>query len=81
MAQNYHNPATDKTESLATAKTSQPIELAVSNVLGQVVYRDANRSGAHAHSFSIDVAGPDPGLYLYTISIGSQHITKKMLIE
>jgi hypothetical protein len=81
VGQNYPNPASDKTEILVTAMTDLPIELTVSNVLGQVVYRDAIRSGAHAHSFSFDVSDFDPGLYLYTVAIGNQQITKKMLVE
>ena len=81
VGQNYPNPAKFATEILVTANTDLPIELKVSNMLGQVVYAETKQSGAHAHSFSIDVSDFDPGLYLYTVSIGEKHLTKKMLVE
>ena len=81
VGQNYPNPANGSTEILVTADTELPIELTVSNMLGQVVYRDGIDSRAHAHAFRVDVTNFDPGLYLYTVKIGSQSVTKKMLVE
>ena len=81
VGQNYPNPAKSSTEILVTASTDKTIELTVSNMLGQVVYRDATDSRAVAHSFSVNVSNLDPGIYLYTVKIGDQAVTKKMLVE
>ncbi len=81
VGQNYPNPANHTTEILVSADTDLPIELTVSNMLGQVVHRDGVNSRAHNHSFRVNVADLDPGLYLYSVKIGNQSVTKKMLVE
>ena len=81
VGQNYPNPASHTTEILVTADTDLPIELTISNMLGQIVHRDGVNSRAHAHSFSVNVTDLDPGLYLYSVKIGNQSVTKKMLVE
>jgi hypothetical protein len=81
VGQNYPNPATQSTEILVSADTELPIELTVSNMLGQIVYRDAAESRALNHSFRVNVENLDPGLYLYSVKIGNQSVTKKMLVE
>ena len=50
-------------------------------MLGQQVYKDGLNSRSHAHSFSVNVSDFNPGIYLYTVKIGDQSITKKMLVE
>lgn len=81
IEQNFPNPATGHTKIMVTAKTEIPVELRVSNILGQVVYKDRIKSCIHSHSFTVDVSGFDPGIYLYTVNIGNQSITKKMMVR
>ena len=81
VGQNYPNPANNTTEILVTVSTDKPIELTISNMLGQMVYSDAVNGRAVAHSFSVDVSNFDPGIYLYTVKIGDKAVTKKMLVE
>ena len=81
VGQNFPNPATYNTEILVNAKTDLPIELSISNMLGQRVHSDVVISNAQAHAFRVNVSDFDPGLYLYTIKIGTQITTKKMLVE
>jgi hypothetical protein len=81
VGQNFPNPATNNTEILVNIKTDLPIELSVSNMLGQRVHSDVITSGAQAHAFHVNVSNFDPGMYLYTVKIGNQITTKKMLVE
>jgi hypothetical protein len=81
VGQNSPNPATNSTEILVNGQSDLPIELTVSNMLGQVVYRDGADSRAQTHSFRLNVSDFDPGIYLYTVKIGDKSVTKKMLVN
>ncbi len=59
-----------------------PVNLTLSNVLGQVVYRtteNANHFGSH--TFKLNVSNLEPGIYFYTVEIGEKAVTKKMLVK
>ena len=81
VGQNFPNPATSSTQVLVTVQTELPIEFAVSNLLGQTVYTDRVDSRALAHTFNVNVSDLTPGIYMYTVKIGSSAVTKKMLVE
>jgi hypothetical protein len=81
VGQNFPNPAVTSTQILVTAQTDLPIELTVSNLLGQTVYSDRADSRALAHTFNVNVSDLTPGVYMYTVKIGSNAVTKKMLVD
>ena len=81
VSQNQPNPASNMTKIMVTGKTSQPIQLTVSNMLGQVVYTDQEQSSALVHVFNLNVSDFDSGIYLYTVKIGNKTTTKKMMVE
>jgi len=81
VSQNQPNPASDVTNILVTGKTNQAIQLTISNMLGQVVYTDQIVSGSLVHNFAVNVSDFDSGIYLYTVRIGNQTTTKKMLVK
>ncbi len=81
VSQNQPNPATDITNILVTGQTDQPIRLTISNMLGQVVYTAQQKSGALVHNFTVNVSGFDAGIYLYTVKVGNQTTTKKMMVK
>ncbi|MCF8348243.1 MAG: T9SS type A sorting domain-containing protein [Bacteroidales bacterium] len=82
VSQNTPNPAIDNTVILVNTQKIGTIKLAVSNVLGQVVYTasDAGRT-LGAHAFTLNVSDLETGLYFYTVSVGNQSVTKKMLVK
>ncbi len=81
VSQNQPNPATDMTNILVTGQTDQPIQLTISNMLGQVVYTAQQESGAIVHNFAVNVSNFDAGIYLYTVQVGENTITKKMMVK
>jgi hypothetical protein len=81
VGQNFPNPAVTSTQILVTADTDLPIDLTVSNLLGQTVYADRVETRALGHTFNVDVSNLTPGVYMYTVTIGSSAVTKKMLVD
>jgi hypothetical protein len=81
VQQNFPNPAVTQTQILVNADTDLPVELTVNNLLGQEVHRDVQNSRALVHAFRVDVSEFTPGVYLYTVKVGSKAVTKKMLVE
>jgi hypothetical protein len=81
VGQNFPNPASTSTQILVTAQTELPIDLTVSNLLGQTVYTDRVDTRALAHTFNVNVSDLTPGIYMYTVTIGDNAVTKKMLVE
>lgn len=81
VQQNFPNPAATQTSVLVNAQTDLPIQFTLSNLLGQTIYTDMVDSRAMAHTFKVDVRDFNPGIYFYTVQIGNNTITKKMLVE
>ena len=81
VQQNFPNPAVTQTQILVNADTDLPVELTVSNLLGQEVHRAVKNSRALVHAFNVDVSELTPGVYLYTVKVGAKAVTKKMLVE
>jgi hypothetical protein len=81
VEQNFPNPAGEITEILFRTDSNLTVRLNVSNIIGQIVYRNEKNDGKGNHSFTLNVSEFDPGIYFYTIILGNQTLTKKMLIE
>ncbi len=81
VSQNSPNPAVGSTNILVTSEKAGIIELSINNILGQVVHTESVNNSALAHTFSVDVSNFDSGVYFYTIGIGNNTITKKMIVK
>ncbi len=82
VSQNMPNPATHETAIVVNTEVLGPVSLSLSNVLGQRVYQvTENASHFGNHTFKINVADLDAGIYFYTVEIGEKAITKKMLVQ
>jgi hypothetical protein len=81
VQQNFPNPAVNSTQILVNADTEESIELTVSNLLGQQVYQETKKSRALVHAFNLDVSDLMPGVYLYTVRVGAEAVTKRMVVE
>jgi hypothetical protein len=82
VSQNYPNPF--KGQSIVEVTLQQPanIYLEVSNLLGQVVYRTETQKAAVGKSLlTIDAAGIEKGVYIYSVYAGKQKVNKKLIIE
>jgi hypothetical protein len=81
VAQNVPNPAVNNTTITVLNETIGSINLSVSNLLGQVVHQESVVESTHQHEFNVNVSNLDSGIYFYTVKIGNNSITKKMLVK
>jgi len=80
--QSYPNPATDQATIMVTTEKAGQIKLTVNNILGQQVYSAIDEgSTLGAHAFKVNVSGFDAGIYFYTIQIGNNKVTNKILVK
>ncbi len=78
----YPNPVNGVANLSVITKENTNIQVAVVNVLGQTVYQNAKSNAvAGTHSFSFDTKNWSNGVYFYTVTIGNEKITKKLIVE
>ena len=51
-------------------------------MLGQVLYTETNeKAEAGKHSIYFNASSLSSGIYFYTVSVGAQKVTQKMIVE
>lgn len=81
VSQNLPNPATGITTIKISSKTVAPVTVEVSNLVGQVVHTiDAGIINGNI-SVNIDVSNLEAGVYLYTVIIANERVSKRMIIR
>ncbi|MDP8203966.1 MAG: T9SS type A sorting domain-containing protein [Candidatus Tenebribacter mawsonii] len=81
VSQNTPNPANNSTSIIVETKKVGIINLRISNLLGQVVHNESVNNNASIHTFNVNVNDFNSGIYFYTINIGNNTVTKKMLVK
>ncbi len=81
MSQNIPNPAVNTTSITVSTEVEGSISLSISNLLGQAVYQENVDNNSHSHIFNVNVSNFDSGIYFYTVKIGNNSVTKKMLVK
>ena len=79
--QNRPNPAVNNTSIVVKSESKNPISLTVTNILGQVIHQESASNSAVVTKFDLNVSNYDSGIYFYTVTIGEQSVTKKMLVK
>ncbi|MEO5572165.1 MAG: T9SS type A sorting domain-containing protein [Bacteroidia bacterium] len=81
VSQNYPNPFNGMTSFDLTLAHPSDVSVEVTNYLGQVVYSLSEKKyETGIHKIDMDVSDLNSGLYLYTVKIGSDRVSKKMMI-
>jgi hypothetical protein len=81
VSQNLPNPATGITTIEISSKTVAPVTVEVSNLIGQIVHTiDAGIINGNI-SVNIDVSNLESGLYLYTVIIANERVSKRMIVR
>jgi len=81
VSQNQPNPATESTTIEISSETVAPVKVEVSNIIGQTIRTiDAGIINGNM-SVSINVSDLESGVYLYSVTIGTQRISKRMLVR
>ena len=82
VMQNYPNPVKDITNIRITLAVPSQVTINVANVTGISVMKI--RKGletAGNHDYTLDASQLAPGIYFYTVTMGSENVTKKMIVE
>ena len=82
VSQNYPNPFSATTTVNVNIKKPANLSMKVINMVGQTVYSaDKGKVTTGRKQFRIDATNLDAGVYFYTVTIGNEKVTKKMIVE
>ena len=80
--QNYPNPFNGRTRIRFDLAQAGPVSLEVMNGMGQVVYQSLPEvRTAGSHTLALEGDGLAKGVYFYTVTAGTQKVTRKMILE
>ena len=76
------NPAKSSTEFQVQTTEKGNISIVLSSVSGQsVAYKQCHFNEPGSHTVSLDVSHLSPGIYFYTVSLGAQTASGKLVVE
>lgn len=81
LSQNYPNPSVNYTIINFTLQKRGEVQFTIKNILGQEI--DAINLGnqsAGTHSLKVNTTKFNPGIYFYSLKLGNNEITKKMIV-
>ncbi len=81
VAQNQPNPFTGTTTIQISSKTVAPVSVEVANMLGQVVYTQNAGTINGTMNVELNASQLEAGVYFYTVRVGADSVTKKMIVE
>ena len=82
VSQNYPNPCNTESTVYVVLEEPAPLSLEVHNIIGQKVLEIAPAQyPAGRNAFVMDTRDLGPGAYFYSVCMGSEKITKKMIVE
>lgn len=82
VSQAYPNPANGATAFNVTVKENSDINVSITNMLGQTIYKTVKtKAGVGTHTFSMDTKTWGNGVYFYTVTLGGNKVTKKLVVE
>jgi len=82
VSQNFPNPFNGTSSVFVTLDKAATLELTVTNMVGQNVYRvPTTKYNKGKQEFIIDASGFPTGVYFYTVNSGDKSVTKKMIVE
>lgn len=81
ISQNSPNPTHSKTEVFVNLVHAGNIEIKVSNVIGNQVYKNSIAGHSGVNPVSFDVSKYKAGVYFYTVSDEKNSITKRMIVD
>ena len=81
VSQNSPNPANGKTLIYTNLPYAAMIELKISNVIGNEVYKTTYTGKRGLNKIYFDCASFAPGIYFYSVSDGKNSLTRRMIVE
>jgi hypothetical protein len=81
VSQNQPNPFTGTTTIEINSRTVAPVLVEVTNIMGQTVYTMNAGTINGTKRVPLDASNLDAGVYFYTVTIGNERVSKKMIVE
>jgi hypothetical protein len=82
VTQNYPNPAQGATEVKVVLSKPGNLSMQVSSLVGQKMMEVSKGNvGAGNHLFTIDCSNLPSGVYFYTVKVGNESSTRKMIVQ
>lgn len=81
VSQNQPNPFTGTTTIEINSTTVAPVSVEVSNVMGQTIYTVNAGTINGTMKVDLDASNLESGVYFYTVTIGNESLSKKMIVE
>ncbi|MEE4256952.1 MAG: T9SS type A sorting domain-containing protein [Bacteroidales bacterium] len=81
VSQNIPNPAVNSTVIEISSETVAPARVEVTNMVGQTVYSADAGIVNGSKKVTIDVSSFDSGVYFYTVTVGSERVSNKMIVK
>lgn len=81
VSQNSPNPATSKTQVYVNLLHGGPLEIKISNVIGNQVYKNTIIGHSGVNAVPLDLSKFKTGVYFYTVSDDKNSITKRMVVD
>jgi len=81
VSQNQPNPFTGTTTIEISSNTLAPAMIEVSNIMGQTVYTMNAGTINGTKKVELNASDLEAGVYFYTVTIGNESVSKKMIIE
>ena len=80
VTQNTPNPFNGTTTISVSTETASAVMVEVSNIMGQTIY-SVNSTVNGTKEITLNSNNMEAGVYFYTVSVGEQTITKKMVVK
>jgi len=82
VSQNFPNPFNRTSSISVNIKKAAELSLVVTSLTGQKVLEyDMGQVAAQKHTFTINAADLEAGIYFYTVTIGNKQYTRKIIVE
>ena len=81
ISQNSPNPAGSITQVAVNMISNGPMEISISNIIGNEVFRNTMMGKPGVNALLFDVSNYAEGLYFYTVSSTGNTITKRMVVD
>lgn len=76
------NPASEFTNISLTMEKPADVTIEISNTLGQVVYTQSTKNlGAGTNNFRLNTSSYPSGIYLYSVTVGNEKMSKKLVVN
>ncbi|MCK5788415.1 MAG: T9SS type A sorting domain-containing protein [Chlamydiia bacterium] len=81
VTQNVPNPFNGSTRITVTTETTANVMVEISNIMGQTIYTSQEGRVNGSKEITLNANNMEAGVYFYTVTVGHESITKKMIVK